>query len=401
MNIVSINSSSPHRDPIAQVDKSDHSAVGTDDYPGNRKVAADDSDSDFTAGVSEPDQACELKASDLADLDLGADLTPQVDNNTEVNQLITFAQMASATDSAQRLPSSSLQRAETALAPLNVERLIQPLLDATSGLVVEQLTKQSITPQPQPISMVQIGASTSVLTAEVVKPTQSGASAFSRTDSAATNSSLPTSESRNTALLSTMPISATQSPTAVASMELITAISQPADAADNTIVNQHSAAKLNGDAANNSQVAKPSWGPLSVSADQLTMGRELQQALGEQLKFQIDQKFRGAQLRLDPPDLGKIDLNVQLDGNRMSVVVTAVNPLVKDALMQQLDRIRTDLELHFDGAIDVSVNDQPHSQQQHSADELIESEPVTVASYHDDDMSNTDPQTSSDLDVTA
>ncbi|WP_298439555.1 flagellar hook-length control protein FliK [uncultured Ferrimonas sp.] len=121
--------------------------------------------------------------------------------------------------------------------------------------------------------------------------------------------------------------------------------------------------------------AKPSWGPLSLPTQTAAMGNELQQSLAAQLKFQIEQKYRGAELRLDPPELGKIDLNVRLDGGRMQVHLLAAQPLVKEALAQQLDRLRFDLSQHFNGEVEISVSDrqpQQHSQR-HNDDPAVAS----------------------------
>lgn len=48
-------------------------------------------------------------------------------------------------------------------------------------------------------------------------------------------------------------------------------------------------------------------------------------------------------LRLNPSELGELQLNVRMDDRRMSVEVTAGNPLVKEALLQNLDQLKETL----------------------------------------------------------
>ncbi|GIU37833.1 flagellar hook-length control protein FliK [Shewanella schlegeliana] len=109
------------------------------------------------------------------------------------------------------------------------------------------------------------------------------------------------------------------------------------------------------------------WGPVSVSqsAPLPQQSHEMLSPLREQLRFQIDQQIKQAELRLDPPELGKIELNVRLDGDRLHIQMHAANSSVRDALLMGLDRLRAELAMDHGGQIDVDINQGEPQQQKH------------------------------------
>ncbi|PWF61693.1 flagellar hook-length control protein [Shewanella sp. BC20] len=99
------------------------------------------------------------------------------------------------------------------------------------------------------------------------------------------------------------------------------------------------------------------WGPVSLSpmASLVQQSQEILTPLREHLRFQVDQHIKKAELRLDPPELGKIELNIRLEGDRLQVQMHAVNPAIRDALLNGLDRLRVDLAMDHGGQIDVDI----------------------------------------------
>ena len=110
------------------------------------------------------------------------------------------------------------------------------------------------------------------------------------------------------------------------------------------------------------------WGPVSVSqsAPLLQQAHEMLSPLREQLKFQIDQQIKQAEIRLDPPELGKVELNVRLDGDRLHIQMHAANSSVRDALLTGLDRLRAELAMDHGGQIDVDISQDDRQQKQES-----------------------------------
>ncbi|ABE56910.1 flagellar hook-length control protein [Shewanella denitrificans OS217] len=99
------------------------------------------------------------------------------------------------------------------------------------------------------------------------------------------------------------------------------------------------------------------WGPVPVNmAGSLSQqAQDMLTPLREQLRFQIDQQIKHAEIRLDPPELGKLELNIRLDGDKLQVQMHAANPAVREALLSGLDRLRADLAQEYGGSLDVDV----------------------------------------------
>lgn len=108
------------------------------------------------------------------------------------------------------------------------------------------------------------------------------------------------------------------------------------------------------------------WGPVSLTpmASLAQQSQEILTPLREHLRFQVDQHIKKAELRLDPPELGKIDLNIRLEGDRLQVQMHAVNPAIRDALLNGLERLRVDLAMDHGGQIDVDIGQGGSSQHQ-------------------------------------
>lgn len=110
------------------------------------------------------------------------------------------------------------------------------------------------------------------------------------------------------------------------------------------------------------------WGPVSLTpmASLAQHSQEILTPLREHLRFQVDQHIKKAELRLDPPELGKIELNIRLEGDRLQVQMHAVNPAIRDALLNGLDRLRVDLAMDHGGQIDVDIGqgESPQHQQE-------------------------------------
>ncbi|NRD72019.1 flagellar hook-length control protein FliK [Shewanella sp. VB17] len=99
------------------------------------------------------------------------------------------------------------------------------------------------------------------------------------------------------------------------------------------------------------------WGPVPITptAPQAQQAQELLSPLREQLRFQIDQQIKKAEIRLDPPELGKVELSIRLDGDRLHIQMHAANASVRDSLQIGLERLRSELAMDHGGQIDVDV----------------------------------------------
>ncbi|MGI2258627.1 flagellar hook-length control protein FliK [Shewanella sp. GXUN23E] len=145
-----------------------------------------------------------------------------------------------------------------------------------------------------------------------------------------------------------------------------------ADTAPANALSQAMASASSVDGTATDATARPpisQWGPLPLTAAAAAPqhARELLPPLRDQLRFQLDQRIQHAELRLDPPDMGKIDLNIRLDGDRLHIQMHAANNQIRDALQSGLDRLRAELAQDHQGDIQLDIGQGEQQGQQHAS----------------------------------
>ncbi|MGF1757512.1 flagellar hook-length control protein FliK [Photobacterium sagamiensis] len=112
-------------------------------------------------------------------------------------------------------------------------------------------------------------------------------------------------------------------------------------------------------------ITKPEW------------GRDLVEQLRSRLQLSKSDQIQHAHVRLDPPELGRLDVNLRLDGDKVSVHFTAAHPQLREALAANAERLRFD----FDGSqmqlTDVSVSSGMYQQSQQQSGQHDEPEIMT------------------------
>ncbi len=91
--------------------------------------------------------------------------------------------------------------------------------------------------------------------------------------------------------------------------------------------------------------------PKGASASEL--GQKLTTMLADKLSIQVHAKAPVATIRLDPPDLGKIDLTVRLDNDKLHVQLQASSQATRESINATTDRLRH--ELMAQNFLDVEV----------------------------------------------
>lgn len=134
-------------------------------------------------------------------------------------------------------------------------------------------------------------------------------------------------------------------------------------------------------------------------ADQLGLqssqwGQKLVYLLSDKINLQLGQQIQRAQIRLDPPQLGLIELSVSVDGDRTTVQLYASNNQMRDAMQQNLDQLRQQLaqRLGSEQLLDIDVRQQSQQQagQQHA-------EPEPIAAHFADDVTELSSSASAQL----
>ncbi|ELK3675917.1 flagellar hook-length control protein FliK [Vibrio fluvialis] len=147
------------------------------------------------------------------------------------------------------------------------------------------------------------------------------------------------------------------------------------NAALNQIINPASGAASNGQAqtqvnasnAATTVVNAPEWASVRIDTQAGKWGEQMLQVLHDRVTLQAQQNLQEAKIRLDPPDLGKLDLVVRVEGDRLSVQINANAAATREALMQVSDRLRAELQSQNFVHVDVNVGSDQGSQRHSSS----------------------------------
>lgn len=103
---------------------------------------------------------------------------------------------------------------------------------------------------------------------------------------------------------------------------------------------------------------------VKLSDENSRWSEQLHSALGDRLQVQMKDKIQHATIRLDPPNMGKIDISMQLDNGRMQVHINASHGDVYRALQQVSHDLRQTLVEQNFVQVNVQVSSQHPGQQQ-------------------------------------
>ena len=103
--------------------------------------------------------------------------------------------------------------------------------------------------------------------------------------------------------------------------------------------------------------------------DVLVPQTAIPQRLGTELIQMLKNGDSGLEVRLDPPELGRMSLSVSLDADSLSLQVTTTSAVARDLMLGQADRLRQELAIQNLNlsALSVDVHSgkgDPHGQQQ-------------------------------------
>lgn len=92
--------------------------------------------------------------------------------------------------------------------------------------------------------------------------------------------------------------------------------------------------------------------------------QEFPQSMSERLSWMVNREQKVANIRLDPPELGKLQVQLKVDGDQVSVQFQTSGNAVRDLILQQVDRLRMAMSASDMQLVDVNVStsDQSHKQ---------------------------------------
>ncbi|MFG0885371.1 flagellar hook-length control protein FliK [Vibrio sp. CJQ_6] len=126
-------------------------------------------------------------------------------------------------------------------------------------------------------------------------------------------------------------------------------------------------------------VNAPEWASVRIDTQAGKWGEQMLQVLHDRVTLQAQQHLQEAKIRLDPPDLGKLDLVVRVEGDRLSVQINANAAATREALMQVSDRLRAELQSQNFVHVDVNVGTDQGGQRQSSSQDEAATHPIFAA----------------------
>jgi len=110
--------------------------------------------------------------------------------------------------------------------------------------------------------------------------------------------------------------------------------------------------------------------PTALQSLQLTPqtpSSEWGNALGERVSFLINNKLNNAEIRIDPPHLGKLDIQIQVKEDSALIVINTQNAQTRDLIDSASIRLREFLQEAGYRSVDVNVSHQDQSMAQDGA----------------------------------
>ncbi len=145
------------------------------------------------------------------------------------------------------------------------------------------------------------------------------------------------------------------------------ALNQVINPASGTASNGQAQTQVNASNTATTVVNAPEWASVRIDTQAGKWGEQMLQVLHDRVTLQAQQNLQEAKIRLDPPDLGKLDLVVRVEGDRLSVQINANAAATREALMQVSDRLRAELQSQNFVHVDVNVGSDQGSQRQSSS----------------------------------
>ncbi len=130
-----------------------------------------------------------------------------------------------------------------------------------------------------------------------------------------------------------------------------------------------------------------------LSAQEL--GERLSSTIADKVTVQVNAKTPTATIRLDPPDLGKIDLVVKLDNDKLNIQINASSSATRESIQATSERLRAELVeqnfLHVDVYISGEHQSSPEDEFFMSEDDfVIASNSVSTTSETEQQIDNSE-----------
>ncbi|WP_394152465.1 flagellar hook-length control protein FliK [Vibrio maritimus] len=107
--------------------------------------------------------------------------------------------------------------------------------------------------------------------------------------------------------------------------------------------------------------------------------RQIHQVLKDKVQLQLDMNNKVARIRFDPPELGRVEMVLRIEGDKLSLQMSATSLTTREALIATSERLRHELVAQNSALseVNITLSEQKHAQysKQHShPTQLIEAE---------------------------
>jgi flagellar hook-length control protein FliK len=122
---------------------------------------------------------------------------------------------------------------------------------------------------------------------------------------------------------------------------------------------------------------------LKLQAPEVKWGEQMLHALRESVELQLQQRVQHTSIRLDPPELGSLEIFLSHESGRLSVQISAAQGDVARLLQQTSERLRQELvgQNFLQVSVQVSADGQPSQQHERQGRaRLFDEEPVMAGS---------------------
>ncbi len=124
--------------------------------------------------------------------------------------------------------------------------------------------------------------------------------------------------------------------------------------------------------------------------------RQIHQVLRDKIQLQFDTLNQAARIRFDPPELGKVEMYIRMDGDKVNIQMSASSALTREAILATSERLRHELTSQNSELSEVNIfldqptHRQPESKQQNqllgqerlsSSDDHAQEQPEYVLEY--------------------
>lgn len=122
--------------------------------------------------------------------------------------------------------------------------------------------------------------------------------------------------------------------------------------------------------------------------------RQIHQVLRDKIQLQFDTLNQAARIRFDPPELGKVEMYIRMDGDKVNIQMSASSALTREAILATSERLRHELTAQNSELSEVNIvldqptHRQPDSKRQNqlleqvsSTDDHAQEQPEYVLEY--------------------